>query len=182
MTVKRAALEGRAFFAGPRSDRFHLDSSPTVPIIVRPIFIPNPINGVPIGNNGEIVAFPPGFTIGGVPTTVQNGAINVDTSSFLWGGEANARKALWVCGGCDCGWRVDLFGGFRYLDLQESLRIEEIIMLLTTDQNGRPPGSLINVVDSFATHNQFYGGQIGVSGEVRRGRWFAEGRCNWESV
>jgi hypothetical protein len=31
------------------------------------------------------------------------------------------------------------------------------------------------VTDSFSTTNEFYGGQIGVNGELRRGRWFTNG-------
>ena len=37
--------------------------------------------------------------IGGAPAPAQNGTINVDTSSYLWGAEVNTREALWVCGG-----------------------------------------------------------------------------------
>src|SRR5262245_39576282 len=156
-------LEARYFFLGPRSERFRADSN-TNPIIARPIFAPNPFNGVPLGETAQIVAIPPGFTLpGGAPAPAQTGAITVDTSSYLWGAEINAREALWVCGGCDAGKRIDLFVGFRYLDLQESLRVQEDIVLLTADQNGRPPGSTIQVVDFFGTHDQFYGGQIGVS-------------------
>lgn len=170
-------LEARYFFLGPRSDRFHLDSN-AASIIARPIFAPNLFNGVPIGETAQIVAIPPGFTLpGGAPAPAQSGSITVDTSSYLWGAEVNAREALWVCGGCDAGKRIDLFVGFRYLDLEESLRVQEDILFLTPDQNGRPAGSVIQVVDFFGTHNQFYGGQVGVSSEFRRGRWFAETRA-----
>jgi hypothetical protein len=172
------AVEGRYFFLGPRSDQFRLDSSPGTPIIARPIFSPNLFDGVPIGETAQIVAIPPGFTLpGGGAAPATNGSIIVDTSSYLWGAEVNAREALWVCGGCDFSRRIDLFAGFRYLDLKETLRIEEDILLLTPDVNGRPTGSRINVVDFFGTHDQFYGGQLGISGEVRRGRWFAEARA-----
>jgi hypothetical protein len=54
--------------------------------------------------------------------------------------------------------------GFRYLDLNESLTLADIFF----DQGG---GGTVNVVDSFSTRNQYYGGQIGAKVGVTSGRW-----------
>jgi hypothetical protein len=62
---------------------------------------------------------------------------------------------------------VDLLGGFRYLRLTEGLRIEED---LTELAGGPSPGTTFGVADQFDTRNQFYGGQLGIRGEYRRGR------------
>src|SRR5262249_21489944 len=70
--------------------------------------------------------------------------------------------------GCD--YKVDVLGGFRYLDLDESITIQENIQGLA----GAPApftNAQTTVVDRFATHNQFYGGQLGVDSEFRRGAW-----------
>ncbi len=177
-------LEARYLFLGPLFERSRFDSTPGMPILARPIFAPNTFNGSVIGETTQEVAFPPGFvfppgtTFSGQPAPALSGTVTVDTYSFLWGGEVNAREALWVSGGCNCGRRIDVFTGFRYLDLQESLRIREDILLMTPDvQSNLPAGTKIRVVDFFGTHNQFYGGQLGVSGEWRRGRWFADVRA-----
>ena len=34
------------------------------------------------------------------------------------------------------------------------------------------------ITDSFRTENSFHGGQIGLAGEVRRGRWYVDGRAS----
>jgi hypothetical protein len=86
----------------------------------------------------------------------------------MWGTEANFRcKAC-----CGSNYRVDLLAGFRYMELAESLTIQENIDVLP----GVPTfgGDHISVVDSFSTHNRFYGGQIGVDTEFHQGPWFVD--------
>jgi hypothetical protein len=102
----------------------------------------------------EIISLP-GFSAGGFSAT---------TSNSLWGAEVDLRKNIWL----DCRGRVDMIAGFRYLHFDEDLRLAESFMGL--------PGSRLNgfsgiIMDSFATRNDFYGGQIGLSGELQRGRW-----------
>jgi len=46
----------------------------------------------------------------------------------------NLKEALKVCGSRCNGYRIDLFAGFRFLDLDESLRVNENVVLGT----GRP--------------------------------------------
>jgi hypothetical protein len=77
-------------------------------------------------------------------------------------------------------WTVNLLGGFRYLELDESLDIHSNSTLFVTttftDNFGNllataPPGSGLAVGDHFGTHNYFYGGQLGVQFERRLGPW-----------
>jgi hypothetical protein len=146
------ALEVSGFFLGSRSTGFDANTA-FFPVLGRPFFNLN--TGTEFA---ELVTFP------GVAT----GNITVNNSSRLWGIEANYLCNL--C--CTCDRRTDVFFGFRYLDLDESLTINENILALPTAPTF--PNARINVMDSFATRNQFYGGQIGVNREWRRGRWFMD--------
>jgi hypothetical protein len=88
-------------------------------------------------------------------------------TSRLWGADANVRQKLMN----GCNYRLDLLGGFRYLELREDLHIHENLMVL-----GASPVTGIQLADRFGTRNQFYGGQVGLDGEYRWRRWFVEGR------
>jgi len=100
---------------------------------------------------------------------VVAGRVTVDTRNELWGVEANFRHAL--C--CGCNYHVDFIGGFRYLQMDETLAIREDLTVLSLG-GLRPPG-LVTVQDSFLTRNEFYGGQVGLDAEWRFGRWFLGG-------
>jgi hypothetical protein len=143
-------VEISGFLLGPHTTHFSA-SSADFPVLARPFFNLN--SGTEFS---ELVAFP----------GVANGRVSVDTISQLWGIEGNLRCN--VCCGCDR--RLDVFGGFRYLDLRESINILEDIQGLAG-----APAPFTNqhalVFDSFATHNSFYGGQVGVNYDTRFGRW-----------
>ncbi len=67
-------------------------------------------------------------------------------------------------------YRLDLLAGFRYLQLREGLNIAE-------DTRVAPgavvfPGADISAFDQFDTQNRFYGGQLGVKGELWYNRLF----------
>ncbi len=124
------------------------------------LFLPfNNVN-TPIGPTGNVVAAP-GVAQGGIAVTLENS---------LWGAEVNYRRFL---AGNPCA-RVDGLAGFRYLNFTETLTITETAALLPTAPF-TSPGGIIN--DRFRTENNFYGGQVGLTGEVRRGRWFVDGRA-----
>jgi hypothetical protein len=140
-------LEGAFLFLGDRSLNF-INGSTGTPILARPFF--DVVTG---RESSELVAFP-GLIAGNVA---------VRSSSELWGAELNLRSNLWR-GNC---WRLDVLGGFRYLGLKEELSVNENL----TVPSGALAGSAIGVMDSFRTRNNFYGGQIGLDFELRRGRW-----------
>jgi hypothetical protein len=99
------------------------------------------------------------------------GTFRVDTSTQLWGGEANVFVPF-------VGKKHVLLGGlvgFRYLDLQETLDINQVSRLTagtTTTFEGFtvPTPATLSVLDSFETHNRFYGGQVGATASLRFGR------------
>jgi hypothetical protein len=148
-------FELSGFFAAPRSTDLTV-SSMNFPVLGRPFFNVNSNQQF-----SQLIALP-GVSVG-------NAVINAP--SEFWGAEANLRCNL-CCSDC---YSVGALAGFRYLDLDESLKITENIQGLST---APPPftNELITVFDRFATHNQFYGGQIGIDGRYVYGAWSVEGR------
>ncbi len=142
-------VEGSAFFLGERSVNF-LASSPPLGVLARPFFNLN------LGQEFTEVVGAPGLAAG---------TLKVEAPSRLWGAEANLRGNL--C--CGCSGRLDLLAGFRYLELKEGLHITEFIT--ATNATSVPPGTRITVSDRFDTRNEFWGGQLGLDYELRRGPW-----------
>jgi hypothetical protein len=104
---------------------------------------------------------------------VATGTVATATSVRLSGAEANL---WWNLAECDS-YSVNLFAGFRYLDLDESLTIYQASASaggFTTPGVTVPAGGSILLMDRFRTRNQFYGGQLGAEFEVRRGILFAD--------
>lgn len=147
---KEEAIEFSGFYLAPDTAKFNV-SSATTPLIARPFFNLNQGREF-----SQITAFP------GLAT----GRLLIDAPSKFWGAEANLKCN--VC--CGCNYRVDLFGGFRYLDLEESIDVTEDVLGLPASApifaNQR-----IKVNDFFSTRDQFYGGQLGVHAEWDRGPW-----------
>jgi hypothetical protein len=145
-------IEGSYFFLGQRSTRFSANSD-QFPVLARPFFNLN--TGTEFS---ELTASPMRST----------GTITAESNNRLWGAEANLR-----CNLCQsCCYRFDLLTGFRYLELDEGLRLTEDVQVLPTEP--LLGGSHILLFDSFSTRNQFYGGQVGAAAEYRRGPWFVD--------
>jgi len=128
------------------------------PLLSRPFF--NVLSG---GRDALIVA---------APGVTAPGTVAVGTSARFAGAEANLFKNLAECDR----YTVNMFVGFRYLDLSESLTVTQ--MTTPTGSVGVagktvPAGQTITLLDQFRTRNQFYGGQLGGQFEARRGIFFA---------
>ena len=65
-----------------------------------------------------------------------------------------------------CCSRLDFLTGFRILGLDENIHVTESLQIVP-----ELGGAGFNIVDLFGTHNNFYGGQLGLDWEIRRGRW-----------
>jgi hypothetical protein len=117
------------------------------PIVSIPFNATVPFNLNPAGETS--------LNAGGVPNQVT-----VSSGTQLWGAEAN-----FVLGGChsEC-FYLRPFAGARYLDLRESLNLIDQFF------DGATGGGLL-VRDSFATRNQFYGGQLGLHAGWTPGRF-----------
>jgi len=127
-------------------------SSTGSPFLARPF-----TNALTGAQDIEAVATPNGLS----------GAFSSVNTSQLWGGQANLRSNL--C--CGCNWFIDGLAGFRYLGLHDSLRAQENLAVISSQNPNLPVGSTFVVTDRFSTQNNFYGGQIGGIGEYRIGRW-----------
>jgi hypothetical protein len=151
------AIELGGFFLPTATTHFDLSSAQTGGVLARPF--------LNLNQNMESlqgIAFP----------GVSRGSVHITSPSDLSGVEANMLCKL--CCGCDS--RLDLLGGFRFLNLRESLTITEDIQ----ENAGLPDpfnGTHVVVTDSFATSNRFYGGQIGLSGGWKCGDFTIDGRA-----
>ena len=153
-------LDASVFFLGRQSAGFGaVDRSGTGQFIIN-----EPVAGAPFATQVS------------APGT-ETGVVNVDASTRFSGGDVNLLYNLTRSNV----WTINLLGGFRYLELNESLVINANSTLFSTttyqDNVGNvlataPPGSGVNVVDYFGTHNRFYGGQMGVQFQHRIGRWY----------
>lgn len=66
-------------------------------------------------------------------------------------------------------YRLDILGGYRYLLLDDQLRIHEDLTSLDTTT----PGTF-DITDAFDAENRFNGGEIGLLFEIQRRRWSLE--------
>src|SRR5579883_2777610 len=137
-------LPGTDFFAG--SGQF--------PTLARPFFNVN--QGIEFA---EVSSFPGRF----------NGGVGIQGNGQLFGAEVNGLCN--ICRGCN--YRFDVFGGFRYVDLQESLTISENLQGLPTAPAPFTNNNFFSR-DFFSTNNEFFGGQVGLSAEYDRGAWSLE--------
>jgi hypothetical protein len=151
-------LEASAFWLGTVTNSFH-DGSLGNATVGRPIIdvAPGPFSGQP---SQEFVA------LSNAGTPILGGQLDITRRSTLWGAEFNLMRSL-AC--CENGY-LNLLIGYRHLGLEERLTISESLMTLT-ELTGIPAGTMFAVQDRFATNNNFYGGQLGLAGEYRLGRW-----------
>jgi hypothetical protein len=125
-------------------------SSPGNPVLARPFF--NTSTGQ---QDSSIVAYP-GVTGGNVLAT---------TGSFMQGVELNMTSTLVRTEH----FRFEVLGGFRYLNLNESVTINEnddiAVSPYYAGQAIPYAGNIISVNDYFTTRNDFFGGQLGFRAE-----------------
>lgn len=152
-------IEGTYLFLYPLTDDwvFAGNGAPGSPTLARPFF--NILSGM---EDAQLEAAP----------GIVAGRTAISSSTRLQGAEVNGICNL--CCGCDC--RVDLLAGVRWLQLEEGLTISEDLRVLPNIPV--IGGTRFALYDQFSTQNNFYGGQVGVRGEVRRNRLFfgAEGK------
>jgi len=120
-------------------------------ILSRPFFdVPN---GVP---SVALVAYP----------GVLDGAINVRADMELSGAEFLWRRMI----GCSPTFRLDLVSGYRYGRLFDRVATEESMVSLDPS-SGWNTDTIISVLDSFETANDFHGGELGLLARWRRSCW-----------
>jgi hypothetical protein len=143
-------LEGSYFFLARSTDGFVFGSPTGIPVLGVPFI--NAVTGAP----SNLLVAAPG----------QPGGAMAEVASRLWGYEINVRGNLW--GGCNG--HIDLIGGYRALGLDDGFNFG-----VTSSVPGAPLPTVVTLQDRLTTHSRFYGGQLGISGEYRRGRWSVDG-------
>ncbi len=118
------------------------------------------LNGMP----GETVFILPGPLLG----PGFQGHFSLNMSSKLLGFELNSLANLID----KCRFRVDFIGGFRWLQLKESLLF---IGKTAALPNAPIASGFYNFKDSFKTNNNFYGFQIGCKASYHIDSWFFKG-------
>jgi Putative beta barrel porin-7 (BBP7) len=155
-TEQRWGIETNIFFLTTDRERFTANSG-QFPVLARPFFNLNANE-----QSAETVAS---------PRRGATGSVAVESESSLWGADLNLRRFVTKT---SCA-RLDFLAGLRYLSLEEGLTINESYTRDETQDAEMVAGLPVSgtVFDSFRTTNRFYGGQLGFTGEVRRGRWFS---------
>jgi hypothetical protein len=145
-------IEGSGFLLESASARYFTGGATGSPPIFVPFFNPDVTS---FGGIGERA-----FPFGAIGST--SGTVTATNRTRLWGSEINGLFNL----ANEDSFTLTLLGGFRYLDLEESLGIDLL-------GNFPPPPPLFLLThDRFGTRNQFYGGQAGARGEMRMGNFF----------
>jgi hypothetical protein len=189
-------IEVNGFFLEPTSTNFAVSSKGT-PVLARPFLdtVSGVENALPVVNPPQTLPAVQIITATNTPPSALNipgssGSITVASSSRFWGAEADARAKLFD----NPRYRIDVLGGFRYLELKEDLTIDStsntqspLFTNTFVNTEGNPltagaitfigpnvPAASTRVLDSFATRNYFYGGQIGAQAEFQRGCCFLD--------
>lgn len=154
------AIEADFFQLERLTARFSAASNGS-PILARPFF--NALTNLP---DSELIAFP----------GLVAGQVSAGESSNLLGAGARLRINLCCLQSCDCcgaSYRLDGLLGYRFLQLHEELGITETL-ISTNPASPAPLGTTLVVSDRFDTRNEFHGADLGLIGEVCRGRWGLE--------
>ena len=143
-------------------EKAYSDRKTGAPVIARPFF--NTLTGQ---SDAQIITTP-ADALGGR----YFGGIGIFGDSRTWGGEANLL--LHVAESERSRW--DLVGGFRYLGQKDQFRSDQSSTVLAPGTVGflgkpAPAPDIVSVRDYLETHNNFYGGQVGIRGEWQPGCW-----------
>jgi hypothetical protein len=135
-------------------------------------YLARPFFNVQLGQqDAELVCYP----------GVVNGSVHVNADSDFYSGGIRYLRNIcareWCIPGDGCGtpgvqgaYRLNWLAGYRYLNLDEGLTINE--MLVSTNSGGVIPlGTTFDLTDDFQTESEFHGVDIGLAAQWRRGRW-----------
>lgn len=176
--AQQLGLEANYFFIAPKTvtqtvTSPGLSSSPLLSIPYFDVTGDATPSGLP-GEDARPIASPPIFELN-FPAAIPGQTAAVFTQrleSRLQGAEANALLGLSPASDGD-GLHLAAIGGFRYLNLRESLTFSSAL-------NAGPlgfPDVIYDTLDQFTTTNDFYGAQLGVRGEYRVNRLVLQARA-----
>jgi hypothetical protein len=167
---QRLGFEGSYFFIAPTTvtRSVSADGSVNAPLLSIPFFDvtgASTPSGLP-GESARPIPVPPLIFTRNFPSATPGETAGVFTQilqSRLQGFELNGLLGLSPLVNVN-GLRLNAIGGFRYMNLRESLTFSSAI---NAGPTGLPDFSSViyNTTDQFTTHNDFYGGQMGLRGE-----------------
>src|SRR5262245_58722053 len=146
-------VEASYLFLGSRAIGLSVAGSDATPIVARPFR--DVLNH---RQDSSLDVFP----------GLANGRVDVSATSFFDGADFNALCRLFQ----GDHWQITGLAGFRYLNLDEDVRIEERVQV--SPASPRFGGNAIGVTDVFDTQNAFYGAQFGAKFEWRHKRWVVD--------
>ena len=111
------------------------------------------------------VLFPPPYTLP-ADAAILNRSINVSQATMFQGFDLILRGSL----SCDQFHRRWLVGGYRFLQLNDSLSITDSSVVSSASASGYPQTSIL-ATDSFRAQTQFQGGEFGLIERWWRQRW-----------
>ncbi len=145
--VRTFGVEARFFFVGTVSAELDADTAPN---LFRPFYDLNDQkdSGFPVSSPG-----------------LMNGQVSARGQASMWGAEANAWKNVFY-DKPGTTYAIDLMAGLRYLNANSELAINSSSTFNNAIPAGSPyasfAGNQLQVNDSFAMRNDFFGGQIGI--------------------
>jgi hypothetical protein len=154
-------IEGDYFFLGRKASRASVQSDANgQPFLAFPF--------IQVGGTVGNPLFTP-TQFGETSTTIANpgqfaGAAVLSVTTQFQGAELNVAAGLADRGA----WRIELLGGFRYLNLREKLAFDTATPTLPLVN----PAGVFQTRDEFATRNSFYGAQLGSRVQYRLGDLF----------
>ena len=156
------------FGFGTSTNNFFASSTASGLNLARPFFNDDP------GVNAEDAALLSGTTVTlGAFTYDLDGQVEISSESNMHSGGIIRRHVLWADFDKNC--RIDWLIGYRYIRLDELLTITDTITLNNPSAGSMvEPGTRNRRTDRFKTKNDFHGGEIGLMGEIHRGRWSLE--------
>jgi hypothetical protein len=164
---RRFGWYASGFMTGQKSNDFLAVSDQTgQPLLARPF-----VNAATGLNDVLLVSFP----------TFAAGGVEVRATNQVWGAEGGPIINLFRSCPDDCGvnggclWNINLLTGFRFLQIHETLDVQQFTRTVgnsTLIFDGKIYGApaQVEVHDQIDVYNQFYGGNVGLSNEVRWGR------------
>jgi hypothetical protein len=154
-------IEANYLGLGKDNETIHYNSVGGNAIFARPFFqlSSDPNNLVAAQQSSNVLAFP----------GQSDGRFNLQATSDLEGAEVLFRRAL----ARYPGYRIELLAGYRYLRLDDTLKIDTNMTALAGNQF-IPDGDSIATHDEFDTRNEFNGAEIGIATEWHRCRWSLE--------
>lgn len=116
-------------------------------------------------NINVLVPVPDSIVVASPP--VFGGSAGIYTNNRVAGAEANILRAWSYYDRV----KFNTLAGFRWLNLNEQLRIDSTSILPIRDPNDP---DILDITDNFTTRNDFYGLNVGFQSEWRHGRWYAD--------